>query len=256
MRRFRILDPNGCQGRWRRRVANARAAAPGSAASVIARTTTTRAAPSAMTWSRRSRLSMPPIAHHCRSADDAVERCGVSQQGRAGRRSARLGRRRPGRTGHDVVDAGLDVPGVELVRRVRRSTDDHGVADDPAGDRHRKIILAEVQDRRLRRVRDVGTIVDREQFPVPLRGGREDLQEPEFVARLESLLSELHDVHAVCQYGIQELGEIALSLPGIRTQIEPGLRQRLARYGRHIGGRYPMFSAPRAGYRCHRTGAR
>lgn len=48
------------------RDANAVAAAPGSSASVIARTTTTRVAPAASTSSSRSRL-IPPIANHGRS---------------------------------------------------------------------------------------------------------------------------------------------------------------------------------------------
>ncbi len=113
-----------------------------------------------------------------------------------------------------------------------------------------------MQHRSTGRVRDVGPIIDREQLAVPSRRIREDFQEPKLVTRLKSLLSELDDVHAIGQYGVQEFGEVTLVLPGVRTEIEPGLRQRRSRYGRHIGGRYPMFSAPHAGYRFHRTGAR
>ena len=73
--------------------------------------------------------------------------------------------------------------------------------------------------------RDVRAVVDRQQLAVPLAGVREHLQRGQFVRSLHLLLAELHDVHATGQCGVQELLEVALLLPRIRAQVEPGVGQ-------------------------------
>ncbi|GAA1605604.1 hypothetical protein GCM10009789_69440 [Kribbella sancticallisti] len=60
---------------------------------------------------------------------------------------------------------------------------------------------------------------------MPLAGVGKHLQGSQLVGCLQVLLAELDDVHATTQRGIQELHQIALLLPRIRTQVEIGVRQ-------------------------------
>ena len=98
------------------RPAAPRAAASGSSASVIARTTTTRVAPRAVT-SATLPASSPPIANHGLSR--VRRRVGDVVQPGGG--PARLGRRRVHRADGEVVDVGVGVRGVAL-RRARASS--------------------------------------------------------------------------------------------------------------------------------------
>lgn len=96
---------------------------------------------------------------------------------------------------------------------------------DRAGDVDRQVVLAEVQDRRPHRARDVGTIVDCPQRAVPLGGRRERLEQPRLVAGLEALLAKLHDVDAVAEHGIQELLEVTVPRARVNAQVETGTTQ-------------------------------
>jgi hypothetical protein len=126
--------------------------------------------------------------------------------------------------------------------------DDDAVAEDPPGHRHRQVVLAQVQHRRAGRQRDVGPVVDGPQLPVALRGGREHLQQPQLVARLEALLAQLHHVHPARQRGVEEVGQVAPLPPPIGAQVEAGVSNVHER---------PGYAPPRrTGYGGARTGAR
>ncbi len=169
-------------GTARRRAAKAAAAAPGSSASVIARTTTARRAPRAITSSRRSRR----LDAADREPRPAVLVCGgVADQVEPGRGTAGLGRRRPGRAGAVVRDALLVPRGVTLPGVVRRPADQDVRPDDLARDTDGQVVLTEMQHRRAGRPRDVRAVVDRPERAVPLGRRGEDLEQPQFLARLE-----------------------------------------------------------------------
>ena len=101
------------------------------------------------------------------------------EQLEAGGRTARLGRRRPGRPGSSSSrrrprrGRRRPAPGTWVERPMSTS-----VADDLARDRHRQVVLAQVQDRRADRPGDVGAVVDREQRAVPLGSRGEHLEQP------------------------------------------------------------------------------
>lgn len=69
------------------------------------------------------------------------------------------------------------------------------------------------------------------------RGGvGEDGQVLQLLARLHALVAQLHDVHAVRQDGVEELGEVALALAGVRAQVQPGVGELGALCGGHGHG--------------------
>jgi len=109
---------------------------------------------------------------------------------------------------------------------VRRPADQDVVAGYLPGHRYRQVVLPQVQDRSPARPGDVRAVVDRPQRAVPLRRRRERLQAAQLVAGLDALLPQLHDVDPVGQHGVEEVGEVALPLAGVRAEIEPGADQR------------------------------
>ena len=149
-----------------------RAAAPGSSASVIARTTTARRAPRAITSSSRSSVSIPPIANHGRSS---CVRGRVLDQLRARRPAgpAWSASSRSGRSSSTPTPASSRAASACAGECVDRPMSTSSPTISP-GDRHRQVVLAEMQDRRADRPGDVGPVVDREQRAVPLgrRGER------------------------------------------------------------------------------------
>ena len=149
------------------------AAARGSSAPVIARTTTIRRAPAASTSGSRC-SSIPPIANHGLSV--ARFRPAASRtRSRPGARPARFGRGRPARADAEVVDL-FGRCGARLRAVVGGPADHRARADDVARDRQRQVVLAEVQHVGARRTRDVGAVVDREQSAVAARRVSENLQ--------------------------------------------------------------------------------
>jgi hypothetical protein len=97
--------------------------------------------------------------------------------------------------------------------------------EDPARHWHRQVILTQVQHWGVGGQSHVCAIVDREQPAVLLAGAGEHFQQTEFLARLESLLAQLHDVHSGTEHGVEELRQIAPGPPGAGAQIQPGIRQ-------------------------------
>src|SRR5215475_13601136 len=120
-----------------------------------------------------------------------------------------------------------------------RATDDGVVTNDLASNRHRQVVLSEVQDRRPAGTSDIGAVVHREELAVALRGGRERFEMAQLVARFEALLAELDDVDAAGQYRVEKVFGITLTLSGIGAQIEPCLRKpgTGGRLGAHGGRR-------------------
>ncbi len=98
-------------------------------------------------------------------------------------------------------------------------------AEDPSRERHRQVVLAEMQDRRAGGERHVRPVVDREQLAVPRSRRRELVEQPQFLAGLQPLLSQLHDVDPGAQDGIQEIGQIALTTTRIGAEVEAGVGQ-------------------------------
>ena len=108
-----------------------------------------------------------------------------------------------------------------------RPPDQRRVADDATRDRHRQVVLAQVQHRGRGGERDVGAVVDGEQPAVAARRLGEDLQQPQLVGRLETLLAQLHDVDTGAEHRVEELLEIALPAARVRAQVEPGIVERI-----------------------------
>ena len=67
---------------------------------------------------------------------------------------------------------------------------------------------------------------------MPVDGRPEDLGVGDFRARLQPLLPQLDDVDAGGQYGVKELGQVALALPRVRAQVEPGVGKPVLRRSR------------------------
>jgi hypothetical protein len=83
-----------------------------------------------------------------------------------------------------------------------------------------------VQDRRADGTGDIGPVVDGEQGAVSFRRRREQFEQPDLVAGLESLLAQLDDVDAPGENRVQELFEVAGARPGVGTQVQAGVIYR------------------------------
>ena len=111
-------------------------------------------------------------------------------------------------------------------------------SDDFAGDRQRKIVLAEVQHIGAGCAGDVGPVVDREQRVVTTGGVGEHLERGEFVAGLQrsvpllagrALVAQLDDVHPARQRRLGECGKVTALAAGVGAQIEGRRSQPIAR---------------------------
>ena len=71
----------------------------------------------------------------------------------------------------------------------------------------------------------IGPVVHRQQRAVPTAGAREHLEQREFLARLEALLPQLHDVDPAAENRVEELGQVALGASPVGAQVEPGVGQ-------------------------------
>jgi hypothetical protein len=116
---------------------------------------------------------------------------------------------------------------------VTAAADERARAEDTPCDRHRQVILSQVQHVGPRGQRDVRAVVHRQQAAVPAAGGREHLEQREFLARLQALLPQLHDVYPGAEDGVQEPRQIAQGPPGVRAQVEPRVRQPRPQITRH-----------------------
>ena len=100
--------------------------------------------------------------------------------------------------------------------------------EDPPRHGYRQVVLAQVQHVGLRRKRDVGPVVDREQPPVPSAGGSEHLEQRQLLTGFQALLPQLDDVHPGGQYRVEERNQVTLAPPPVSAQVEPRRRQPLA----------------------------
>ena len=103
--------------------------------------------------------------------------------------------------------------------------DERARAEDAPRDRHRQVVLPQVEHVGPGGQRDVRAVVHGQQAAVPPAGVREHLEQREFLARLQALLPQLHDVHPGAEDGVEELRQVALGPPGVRAQVEPRVRQ-------------------------------
>lgn len=115
------------------------------------------------------------------------------------------------------------------------------LAEDRAGGGDGDVALSEMQHVGADGVGDVRPVVHGEQLAVPAAGVGEDLEVFELLGRLHALVTQLHDVDPGGEHGVEKAGEVALLLPGVRAQIEPGVGQQLTSRGhgcspRWVGG--------------------
>ena len=75
-------------------------------------------------------------------------------------------------------------------------------------DRHRQVVLAQVQHVGARRERHVRPVVHRQQAAVPPARVGEHLEQPELLLRLQALLPQLDDVHPRAEHGVQERDQV------------------------------------------------
>ena len=105
--------------------------------------------------------------------------------------------------------------------------------EDAPRDRHRQVVLAQVEHVRPGGERDVRAVVHGQQPAVPPAGGREHLEQGEFLARLQALLPQLDDVHPGAEDRVEELRQVAPRPPGVRAQVEARVRQARPQIARH-----------------------
>src|SRR5699024_8723471 len=101
-----------------------------------------------------------------------------------------------------------------------------GAAEDHIGPEHGaglsagEVPLADVEDIGSGQEGDIGAVVDGEQLPVPPGRLPENLDGRDLGPGLEALVAQLDDVDASGISGIEELGQITPSAPGIGAQVE------------------------------------
>src|SRR5690625_6678822 len=83
-----------------------------------------------------------------------------------------------------------------------------------------EVPLADVEDVGAGQEGYIGPVVDGEQLPVPLGCILEHLEGRDLGTGLEGLVAQLDDVDAAGVGGVEELGKIALSAPGIGRSEE------------------------------------
>ena len=198
------------------------AAAPGSAASRIARTTQSRRAPAATTCSALPG-SMPPIA------EEGLGRVlgGVGDELQPDRRPPRFRRRLPDRADADVVDRPLVGRG-DLLLGVGREADDRVGPEQLARRLGRGVVLADVDAVGVAGAGQVGIVVDDEEGAVGVadaaegRGGALDLRPAQL------LLAQLHDVDAAAQRRAQQRFGVLAAGPRVADEVEARGAQPLA----------------------------
>ena len=113
------------------------------------------------------------------------------------------------------------------------AADERARAEDAPGDRHRQVVLPQVEHVGPGGERDVRAVVHGQQPAVPPAGGREHPEQGELLARLQALLPQLHDVHPGPEDRVEELRQIAQGPPRVRAQVEPRARQPRPQIARH-----------------------
>jgi hypothetical protein len=112
---------------------------------------------------------------------------------------------------------------------VAGQSEQHVRPDDVAGDVQRQVALPEVQHIGAGRAGDVGAVVDGEQGAVPVGRVGQDLARRQLVARFEraeplltgrSLVTQLDDVHAAGQGGVDKHRQIAALTARVGAQIQ------------------------------------
>ena len=184
--------------RWPER--SARAAASGSGASVIARTTAIRVAPAARTAADVAGVD-PADGEERRGGVGG----GVAHQVQPHRGAAGLGRRGVDGADPDVVDLGLGAGRVDLRGRVGGQPDDAVGTDQGARLRHRHVVLADVDAVGAGCGHQVGPVVEDERHAVrAAHRARSGARWPRWPRRSASLSAQLDDVDAPAQRLLQE----------------------------------------------------
>ena len=239
---------------------SSRAAASGSAASRIARTTTTRFAPAAAT-SPTFVASIPPIANHGDVSPATRAACSISSSPAAGRPGLR--RRLPDRPGADLIGprvAARHGRGVELRRRVGREADDGARARLPPGVGDRLVVLADVDAVGIAALDQPGLVVEEEQRPVLTGDPCERLRErDQLLGTARRLLAQLDHVGAAAHARPRAARRAARRSAAHRrrSRDEPCAAPRAGRRGappRSSGGAPSrQRGRPRAGPSSHRA---
>ena len=217
--------PPAQSARARIRRASAAAAAPGSAASVIARTTTTRRAPASSTSSEIAGV-------------DPADGEPRARRGRARRRSARgRGPGRAGRAWSGWASRGPCRSSRRPASATAASTSASAWVERPISTSSPRTARAAGTGRspcpRCSTSEPMAWATSARSFtarsaPWRSAGVGEHREVFELLGRLHALVAQLHDVHAAGQHGVEELGEVALPLAGVRAQVEPGAGELVA----------------------------
>ena len=181
---------------------------------------------------RRSRTTArsPPLA----------AACSISSSPAAGRPSL-VG---VSQTGPTLIWSGRASPlggqgGVELLRRVRRETDQGAGTGLRSRFGHGRVVLAHVDAVRAARLDQLRVVVEEEQRAVLVRGAAERLgQRDDLLGAARGLLAELDQVDAAAQRRVEQGLRVAIAGPSLADEVEAGAGEPLAtpRRIRSIGG--------------------
>ena len=201
---------------------SASAAAPGSAASRIARTAQSRRAPARTTSSAFDGIDPADREERARRVLG-----GVGDQLQPDRRPARLRRRLPDRADTDVVDGALG-GGRDLLLGVRGEADDRVGPKELARLLDRAVVLAEVDAVGVTGAGQVGVVVDDEEGAVgvadaaEVRGGPLDLRPSQL------LLAQLEDIDAAAERRTHHRFGVPAAGAGVADEVEACGPQALA----------------------------
>lgn len=146
----------------------------------------------------------------------------------ADRGTTGFGRRRPDGA-HAEVGEMLRLRGRRhLVGGMRGQADVRPGLHDVPRQLSGKVLLPEMEHGSAGEGGDIGAVVDRPQRPVARRGLGEDLQKRQLLASLERLVPQLDDVDSAGEGGVDELGEVALTVAGVGAEVELGIGDRHA----------------------------
>jgi len=130
---------------------------------------------------------------------------------------------------------------------VAAAADERARAEDAPRDRHRQVVLPQVEHVSPGGERDIRAVVHGQQAAVTPARVREHLKQGELLARLQALLAQLDDVHPGAEDGVEEPRQVTLGPPGVRAQVEPRVRQPRPQFAGHRPIQSPDRTCPGPG---------
>ena len=105
---------------------------------------------------------------------------------------------------------------------MRRQPDDWFWSDELPREHNRQVVLTKMQDVRASSVGNIGPIVNGQERSMRATRFPEHLQVTQFLGSFQALLPELDDVDAIAQHLVKEPRQVALGLPGVGAEVQPG----------------------------------